>query len=336
MSESTTKTAIITAVITGLFTVIAGVTTYLITTKEPELAYSVVGGPTLSSANGSKRIFVVEVRNSGRKEIAQTLVQLSLQSGELSEVASEASPGVKLIEEKGQRQVEIHADMLNPGDLVKVSFLTSLLPANAEPKIVVRAPGVQATAESQKRDDFFGKGKSTGLFALLASALGAVTSSFLIVSRSRIARKLGVPSVGSSIDQSEVGAFVCGACGLFEESDRLRFGGSEISYRGTADYLRHRALQVPPEERAKYSIALRALLLNKVISSRSFSTIRAAIDAVGHDPLDDTEYNQILEQAIDEGDEPVVWRTKVESYVRTKLKGSQQVVPAGLTTNAKG
>lgn len=322
MSESTTKTAIITAVVTGLFTVIAGVATYWITTKEPELAYSVVGGPTLSSATGSKRIFVVEVRNSGRKEIAQTLVQLSLQGGELSEVASEASPGVKLVEEKGQRQVEIRADMLNPGDLVKVSFLTSLLSADAEPKVVVRAPGVHATAESQKRDGLFGKGKPTDLLALMASALGAVMSSFLILSRSKIARKLGVPTIGLSIDQSEVGAFVCGACSLYEESDRLRFGGSEISYRGIADYLLHRALRVPPEERAKYSTALRALLLNKAISSLSFSTIRAAIDAVGHASIDDAEYKQILDQAVDEGDEPVVWREKVQSYVRTKLKAS--------------
>lgn len=320
MSESTTKTAIITAVITGLFTVAAGVATYWITTKEPELAYSVVGGPTLAGTTGAKRIFVVEVRNSGRKEIAQTLVQLSLQGGELSEVASEASPGVKLIEEKGQRQVEIRADMLNPGDLVKVSFLTSLLSPDAEPKVVVRAPGVHATAESQKREGLFGKGKPADLLALLASALGAVLSSFLILSRSRIARKLGVPSIGSSIDQSEVGAFVCGACGLFEESDRLRFGGSEISYRGIADYLRHRALRAPPEQRAQCSIALRALLLNESISSLSFSAIRAAIDAVGHEPIDNTEFDQIRSQAIDEGNDPVAWRERVESYVRLKLK----------------
>lgn len=322
MSESTTKTAIITAAITGLFTVIAGIATYWITTKEPELAYSVVGGPTLSGTTGSKRIFVVEVRNSGRKEIAQTLVQLSLQGGELSEVASEASPGVKLVEEKRQRQVEIRADMLNPGDLVKVSFLTSLLSVDSEPKVVVRAPGVHATTESQKSDGLFGKGKPTDLLALLASALGAVMSSFLILSRSRIARKLGMPSIGLSIDQSEVGAFVCGTCGLFEESDRLRFGGSEISYRGIADYLHHRAIQVPLDERAKYSIALRALLLNKGIANMSSSTIRKAIDAVGLEAIYDTEYENILGQAIDEGNEPVIWRERVESYVGSKLQES--------------
>lgn len=319
MNKSTNNTAIITAVVTGFFTVLTGVATYWLTTKEPELAFSVVGGPTLSSATGSKRIFVVEVRNSGRKEIAQTLIQLSLQGGELSEVASEASPGVKLVEEKGQRQVEIRADMMNPGDLVKVSFLTSLLSADSEPNVVVRAPGVHAVAESQKRDGLFGNGRLADLLALLAAAFGAVVSSFFFP-RSKFARNLGVPSSGLSIDQSEVGAFVCGTCSLFEESDQLRFGGGHISYRGIADFLLHRALQVPHAERAKYSTALRALLLNKEISSLSSSAICAAINAVEHESIDETEYKQILGKAIYEGVEPVVWRESVQSYVRTKLK----------------
>ena len=155
MSESTTKTAIITAILTGVFTVVAGFTTYWLTTKEPELTFSVVGGPTLVGITGTKRIFVVEVRNSGKKEIAKTLVQLALKGGALSEVASEARPGVKLTEEKTQHQVDIHADSLNTGDFVKVSFLTSHVSPDAEPKVVVRAAGVQAIEESKKREGLF-------------------------------------------------------------------------------------------------------------------------------------------------------------------------------------
>lgn len=322
MSESTTKTAIITAILTGVFTVVAGFTTYWLTTKEPELTFSVVGGPTLVGITGTKRIFVVEVRNSGKKEIAQTLVQLALKGGELSEVASEASPGVKLTEEKTQHQVNIHADSLNTGDFVKVSFLTSLASPDAEPKVVVRAAGVQAIEESKKRDGLFGKGTLPDILALLAGALGAVMSSFLMLSRSRITRKLGLPSFGSSIDQSEVGAFVCGACGLFEESDRLQFSGSKITFRGIADYLRHRALQSVHEERPKYTVALRALLLNKEIATSSIDAVRATIDAVGTATFTDAEFEQIRREAIEAGNEPVAWREKVEAYARKHLQGS--------------
>lgn len=319
MSKSSTKTAIITAILTGVFTVVAGLATYWLTTKEPELTFSVVGGPALAGITGTKRIFVVEVQNSGKKEITQTLVQLALKGGELSEVASEASPGVKLTEEKSQHQVDIHVDSLNTGDFVKVSFLTSLASPDAEPKVVVRAAGVQAIETHKKSDDLFSKGKFANIVVLLAAALGAVLSTFLMLSRSRITEKLGLPS---SIGQSEVGAFVCGACRLFEESDRIRFSGRNITYRGIADYLRHRALQSKPEDRLKYTVALRALFLNEEIATSSIDTVRETIDAIDSVILTNAEFEQIRREAIDAGNEPVAWREKVEAYVSKTLQGS--------------
>lgn len=323
MAESTTKTAIVTAVLTGVFTVIAGIATYWLTTKEPALSYSVVGGPALTASSGAKRIFVVELRNSGRREVPQTLVQLVLKEGELTEVASEASPGVKLTEERAPHKVEIRADLLNPGDLVKVSFLASLVVSSAEPTVVVRAPGVQAIDESRTRDGLFSKGKPPEILALLASALGAFMSSFLLLSgRTSIGRRLGLPSLGSSLDQSEIGAFICGACGLYEEADSLRFGGTETSYRGIADYLRHRALRRAQNERSAYSTALRALLLTKGYSPASVHAIRAAIDAFEVAKLDDREFKELRDQAIDEGSDPIAWRARIEAYARSRSQES--------------
>lgn len=151
MSDSGTKTAVITAVLTGVFTVLAGVATYWFTTKEPALSYSVIAGPAVSGAGGTKRIYVVEVRNSGSKEVAQTLVQLALKTGELTEVAAEATPGVKMTEEKTARQIDIRADMLNPGDTVKLSLLMSLVPPETEPIVTVRAPGFKRLLTRARR-----------------------------------------------------------------------------------------------------------------------------------------------------------------------------------------
>lgn len=249
MSQSSTKTAVITAVLTGVFTVLAGVITYWFTTKEPAISYSVIAGPAIAGAGSTKRIYVVEVRNSGSKEVAQTLVQLALKSGELTEVASEATPGVKLTEEKTARQIDIHADMLNPGDTLKVSLLMSLVPPESEPKVTVRAPGIQAVADSDKRDGPFSLSKPSGLIVLLAPALAAVMSSFLLLSRSALGRKLGLKGIGPGIDKSELIAYICGVCGLTDEAGHLRFAGSEISYRGAADYLRHQAMRATYVER---------------------------------------------------------------------------------------
>jgi hypothetical protein len=319
MSDTSTKTAIITAVLTGVFTIIAGIATYWFTTKEPALSYSVVAGPALSGAVGTKRIFVVEVRNSGKKEVAQTLIQLALKSGELSEIATEATAGVKLVEDKTSRQVDIRADLLNPGDSVKVSLLMSLVSADAEPKVTVRAPGVQAVADSGIKDSPFSLSKPSGLLALLVPAFAAVMSTFMLLSHSVLGEKLGLKSVGQSIDQSEVVSYICGACGLFEEADRLRFGGSEISYRGAADYLRHRALRGGEQERLKYETALRAILLTDAIRGRSVDSIRWAIDVIAPIKISDAEFRELQKQAMNEGSNPKAWRERIDAYTISRL-----------------
>jgi hypothetical protein len=323
MNETNTKSAIITAVLTGVVTIIAGVAVYWITTKEPALTYSVVGGPTLAGANGSKRIFVIEVRNTGRKEIPQTFVRIALPNGELSEIASEASPGVKLQEAKSQRQIELNADLLNPSDVVKVSFLASLVSTGSEPQVVVRAPGVTASAGStdEKVEGMFGTKLFSSILMLFVAALSAAVSSlYLMLSRSKIAQRLGVsPRNKPSLDQAEVGAFVCGACHLYEEAERLRFGGTDTSYRGMADYLRHQAARANRDQLPRYEVALRALLLTGGISPNSVGAIVAAIRAVGGRDFADEELARLQELAIHEGVNPVAWREQIESYASREL-----------------
>lgn len=318
MGESSTKTAIITAILTGVFTVLAGVLTYWFTTKEPALSYSVIAGPAVTGAEGTKRIYVVEVRNSGRKEVAQTLVQLALKSGELTEVAAEATPGVKLTEEKAARQIDIRADMLNPGDTLKVSLLMSLVPPEEQPKVTVRAPGVQAVADSNKREGPFSLSEPSGLLALFAPALAAVMSSFLLLSKSALGRKLGLKAIGAGIGKSELVAYISGACGLADEAEHLRFRGGEISYRGAADYLRHRAMRSSNVEREKYETALRAILLIDDIAAQSVESIRWAIDTVASTKITDTEFKALRKQAIHEGTEPTRWRETVDAYINER------------------
>lgn len=319
MSESNTKTAVITAIITGVFTVIAGLATYWVTTKEPELSYTVVGGPTLSVTAGSKRIFVVEVRNSGKKEIQQTYVQLTLNSGELSEVATEASPGVKLIEDKGQKQIALTADMLNPGDLVKISFLTALSSSDSEPRVVVRAPGVKAIDVSAGKSDLLDQ-KFKRLSLLLIPALAAVLTSFLLLFRkSPFAQIPNFASALVRLHQSEMAAFICCSCQLQEEADLLRFGGSEVTFRGTADYLLQRAKKAKATDQYKYIVALKALLLSNPLANSSIEIIRHSIEEITGSPIVDAEFISLRERSVDEGEDPLAWRRCIVAYARSEL-----------------
>lgn len=312
MTEST-KTAIITAVLTGVFTIVAGIATYWFTTKEPELSYSVIGGPALSNALGSKRIFVVEVRNTGRKEVTQTFVQISVKNGELSELTSEASVGVKLVQEKTPQVAELKADLMNPDDALKVSFLASMQSAGSEPTVVVRAPGVSAVAAQSTLDSRLSLDSAKTLPFVIVPALAAVLSTFLFSSRSRLVQRIAPSSSG--LHQSELSAYICGACGLFTEADQIRFGGSEISYRGVADFLHRRAKQAPNVERNRYVTAIRALLLVSRIAESSRKTIRSIGDSLASAALTDTEFEALIATSIDEGADPIGWRQRINAFV---------------------
>jgi hypothetical protein len=318
LSEST-KAAVVSAVITGIFTVLAGVVVYFCTTNEPELSYSVVGGPALSNALGAKRIFVVEVRNAGKKEVSQTLTQVILKNGELSEAASEATAGVKLTEEKGPHLIDIRADLLNPGDVVKVSFLASLTTSGAEPNVVVRAPGVKASAETSKSNRLFDLSDPLKLAAFILPVIAAVLSTFLVAARvgffGRLPGLAGTSGSGATLDRSELVAYLCAACGLYEESHQLRFGGSEVSWRGTSDFLLQRLQQVDSSLHMRYEAALRALLQFSNASAASRKAIRCAVDSIAQSPITDAEFQQIESNRIREGDDPILWRQQVKSFV---------------------
>lgn len=144
-------------------------------------------------------------------------------------------------------------------------------------------------------------------------------SSFLLLSRSVLGRKLGLKGIGSGIDQSELVAYICGACGLPEEAEHLRFGGGEISYRGAADYLRHRAIRAPDQERGTYETTLRAILLIDSIAAQSVESIRWAIDSIAQTQITEAEFKDLRKRAVDEGSHPTRWRELVDAYVAERL-----------------
>lgn len=311
MAESTTKTAVVTAVLTGVFTVLAGLATYWITSKDPELSYTVAGGPSLPVNSGTKRIFVVEVRNSGKKEIPQVYLQISVPDGELSEVASEVSAGVKLVEDKNAKRTEARADLLNPNDVLKVSFLASLPSTSSEPTVAVRAPGVIAINKSTKAESLFSKDNPQTLLVLLTTAMTAVLSSLFLLTRSRFGLGLG----NASLNQSELCAYICDTLGLHDDARELRLAGDAVSYRGAADYLLSRARRQPLELQPKYDLALQALLIRKSLPEPTVTVLRHSIGALLGRELSDGEYKKLQELAVDEEDHPLQWRKTIQSLV---------------------
>ncbi|WP_236248520.1 hypothetical protein [Pseudomonas mosselii] len=308
MKESV-KIAIITAVLTGAFTVAASLATYWITNKSPEIVYTLVGGPSFSSPEGAKRIFVLEINNTGAKEIKNAFVQISLPTGELSEVAADATAGVKISEKRSKSLFELNTDILNPEDTVKISLLTTQQNNGPVPSVVVRAPGINATDITNKT--------KTSSFEYIFAAVTAIAVLAQLLSTFVTSRyKNKHTKSGTSISPREQSTFIFGACGLKDETPYIG-----PSYRSAADLLR--VLSTDSEKaHSQALVALKAHLLIGRIESSSLRVIKHHIQQVSGDLFTEEEFKKIRDVAADEKDDPVEWRIRIRHFIKEELNSS--------------
>ena len=302
------KIAWITAGLTGLFTIAASLATYWLTNKSPEMVYTLAGGPSFSTPEGVKRIFVLEINNSGSKEIKNTYVQLALPNGEFSEVAADATAGVIITETKSKSTFELRADLLNPSDTIKLSFLTAQQTDSSEPKITVRAPGLNATDVSDKSktstSSYF-----VAIFTVIA-VLAQLLSSFVTTKYKK--NKPG--NSGNTLKNNELSAYIFGTCGLQSEAWNI-----STSFRGVADLLG--TLSRKNEKyRVQTLVALKAHLLIKHIHVASLAVFRYNISLISETPISDDEFNEIRSKALDEGDDTILWRTTCYEFIRGEIQ----------------
>jgi hypothetical protein len=303
------KPAFLASALTGIFTILAAVATNFLTTKEPKLTYSITGSPALSSATETKRIFVADAVNSGRKEIGSVLVQISMAGGALSDVAYDSSPGVSLSATKGAQLLELRADMLNEGDHIKVSFLTTSTSPYIAPRIVVRAPGVQGQVKADENKKVLGLPQNV-LPLLISMLVAAMASVAAFTTRGLATRIVGATPFFSQLERNELLAYICGAAGLLDEAAQFR-AMSSPTYRGAADHLRMRWSE-RRHTGANVNAALRCILLIKAVSNNSIPTIRSTIDEISDQPLSDEDFNDLRKNALDEGEFPTQWRERVQ------------------------
>lgn len=312
--KDSVKIALITAALTGVFTVAASFATYWLTNKSPEMVYTLVGGPSFSSPEGAKRIFVLEVNNKGSKEIKNAFIQISLPSGELSEVAAAATAGVKISETRTKSAFELNTDILNPEDTVKISLLTTQQNNGPAPVVVARAPGITATDITNKP----AKTSFDYIFPVVTAiaVLAQLLSSFVT---SRYRKKN--PKRGTSISAREHSCFIFGACGLKNE---IPYIGP--SYRSAADLLRTLSME-SEKARAQALVALKAHLLVSRVEDSSLRVIKHHILQVSQSSFTEEEFNQIRAAAIDEKDDPVIWRANIHNFIKEELMSLSLQLP---------
>ena len=306
------KATVVASVITGFFTIAAGVVTYWVTQREPAITYSVSESPVLSGSETAKQILVVDVRNTGKKEVTDLLVQVLLSEGAIDDGAVEASPGLDVEEERGPGLFSIQAETVNPGEFTKLSLLIASQAGDIKPDVIVRAPGASASLKESNTGS-----EPVERPVLAATALAAVLSAMLL--SSPLARRALTGYSGQSLAQNEVVAYICAKAELHEESEKLRFSSASLSYRGAADYLMFQALQVDPLARRRYLAALKAMLLNEHMSKQSAASIRRAIEATSGSSLTEEDMGQLVAKSIGEGSQPEKLRDAIDELIDAEL-----------------
>lgn len=321
-SSQTWKQVLLTVVVTGFVTVVAGIITYYLTVKVPALTYSVSEGPMLPVRGEYKQIYLFEVRNTGSGVVESVVAQAALTEGTIDETAFQGSPGLRPLERKEPTLYEVEIPDLNEKEQFTVSLMLTLFNTNARPKFSVRGKGVVGELADERA---LGSQK-TVVIPLIVGAMAAALG--MILSVTPFLRKLikapgitplarvfySTESTVGPFDRNELVAYIAARCGLGRESAALRFAPAEVTFRGAADYLLGEGLNVSGQERRAYCTALKCMLLIGEMTDESRDVVKRAIGLlVGDDKPE--QLDAILLRAVDQESSPAQLRDEIDRLV---------------------
>jgi hypothetical protein len=270
------KQAVVAALVACVFTIVAGVITYYATTREPDLKYSIASGPTLSSSGEERQIFLLRVRNTGRKEVESVSVQVGAGRGRIVDYVVQSSLGLELSQQADSSRRQITVPVLNPGDSVVVSFLYAARSTGGEPIVAVRGKGLIGeldSTESNPRRVF-----STALLVgALAASLGVLTS---LATVTRQILGWSTRSLGDADDRKDVIAYVLAQAGFVDEAKKLWLSDIDPTYRSIADLVVSTAT-AEPARRSQCLLAAKGLLLYPNVTDASRDVIARAARVLG-------------------------------------------------------
>lgn len=316
------KQLFLTAVITCIFTIVAGLATYYFTTRSPNLVFSVSEGPVLPILGEYKQIHVLEVRNTGRREVLDVLAQVSI-LGRIDESSFQGSAGLKPVERKQPTTYEVEVPMLNPGEYFGLAIMVTVPTVSAKPLIAVRGVGVAGVQQDpgvpeNKKDEI--------LPTVLVGALAAVSGIFISISP-LLRRFLRTPGGGflqeaffssgdlGPFDRNEMVALILARCGLPRLGRMIRFAPSEVSFRGTSDLLFSEAISRPGADRKPYIKALKCMLLIGWMNEASRSVVEYSIRALEGESHNPECLAELRQKKLDERRSGVEFREELEAYL---------------------
>ncbi|RYU78670.1 hypothetical protein [Aliivibrio finisterrensis] len=250
---------------TVLLTFIAGVFSllptfyYEISEQKANLEYSVFNGPLLETEDLYKTIVSIEIKNTGKKILSDT-VAIVESSSEIESLGLSGSAGLepkfKLTNDK---LLKVSSEKMHPGDKFTVSVMLSSKVNILPPSIAIRSNEVIGVINTSRKDDT----NSVSLFSGLLSGLSVFMVSLFLIIKSRLGMALSNPQY-----KNDNLFYIAIKIGNEDLIDLISKHGGNLTYLRFADIL----LYLGSNEKIKHSDALSGMeclfLINKTKSSR--------------------------------------------------------------------
>jgi len=287
------KQIFITAAVTGIVTLGAGMALYYIQTPEPRLTYSVEDTLPFEGPSENIAIYHVGIENNGKKVVEDVVCQLSFSTAIIKQHRIILEPSIAYTETILNNSYRVELLNLNPQESTLVSVLASSpdqLPSR--PEISLRGKGItgiEVSGKTEKNNVW-----TTMMIAMIAAFAGL---SSLFFTR----RLIGLESPKHSAThatQRGILSYLCGIHNLNSEVERYLNMPSEASYWSEADRFAMLAVEDPTgEDTEKRKHVLKDLLKYAEVASLSEGIIHYNIARIAKAQSKEEEADDHLKKA---------------------------------------
>lgn len=291
------KSIIVTALITGLVTVITGAILFWWQAKEPELTYNYIKSIPFDDSGNQVFIQQFEITNSGNETAENISLSITFPESQINKSNLRIDNAIKHIKKIEDNVMLLTIESLNPSEGLSLSvMLQGKTKTLSDPIVSLRAKGITGEKVGAKKNEL-----SSAIGIALVAAYAGI---FAFMFRNKRFRE-NIPMVISMLlrgksfsgnSQKDVIASLLSMYGFTEKAkEYLNFGNSR-QYWVEADLIAAEAIATNDETKQKMLLVLIHLSEMKEIASSSRAIIFYNIARI-HKTLGSDEANFFLEKA---------------------------------------
>ena len=225
---------IVTALATGIVTILSTLTLSAIQNRSPSLIYTTIESIPFADGIEYTGIYHVVINNDGKKEVENVTTNIRLHEANITSFQIQSALGITYSDSLLPNQLDLFFPLLNPTEEVRISLLASSLDSLPQkPEVALRARGVTGKLRSPQDDSSFQFSK------VIPSLLGAFTGIGFMYFMLRT--RLGLSKLHRS-DQRKILAYICSLNEKHDEAEYYYTHAHEVHYWSESDRLTNKAI----------------------------------------------------------------------------------------------